>query len=392
MQNEQSLTELSGLVYLEKTYIEPNHLFEKLTNFFQRFIYFEDTDLYTLSVIYVLLTHLYNIFDEIPYIQVSGLKASGKTRLGDVFEGLCFNPFNSSEMSEASLYREINQESGGVTMIIDEADDLSGSTRRDVLLRVLRSGYRWNGNVTRCGPKGKVEQFLTFCPKIIINEKGIGDPALESRTLPILMIKTRNHIEKFRFSKAENEFKEIKDLIISFSEEYRGIISDRYASFQGVDGLTDRDEELWTPILIIAEVLDTAFPRPFIKEKMLALAKRIIDQRKRTQLIGNRDAQIIESTQAYIEQTSPLKIKGLCFYVGENLCDSIKDRWGIPNLEPGTVSRVLNRFNLIREVRRPRLKENIKGFETEVQRTCYLLDEERLSKLTQEYFEGRECS
>ena len=392
MESEQNITELSGLGYMQETFIEPNHVFEKFSNFFQRFIYFEDADLYTLSVIYVLLTHLYSIFDEIPYIQVSGLKASGKTRLGDVFEGLCFNPFNSSEISDASLFRAISQESGGVTMILDEADDLSGSTRRDILHRILRSGYRRNGNVTRCGLNGAVDRFSTFSPKIIINEKGINDPALASRTIPILMVKACDPIEKFRFSNTENEFKELKDLIESFSEEYRSIISDRYASFEEVDGLSDRDEELWTPILIIAEVLDTAFPRPFIKEKMLALAKRIIDQRKKTQLIGNRDAQILEGTQAYLEQTSPLKIKGLCFYVGENLCASIKERWSIPNLGLGTVSRVLNRFNLIREVRRPRLKENIEGSEIEIQRSCYLLDEERLLRLTREYFEDGGCS
>jgi hypothetical protein len=388
MQEEQNLAKLSGLVCMPKTSIETNQVFEKLTSLFQRFVYFEDNDFNTLSVIYVLLTHLYDIFDEIPYIQVSGLKASGKTRLGDVFEGLCFNPFNSSEISEASLYRAISQESAGVTMIIDEADALSGSTRRDILLRILRSGYRRNGNVTRCGLNRTVDRFSTFCPKIVINEKGIDDPALASRTIPILMVKARTDLEKFRFSKAENEFKDVKDLIGSFSEEYRGIISDRYASFQGVDGLSDRDEELWTPILIIAEVLDTALAEPLIKEQMLALAKKIIVQRKRTQLIGNRDAQILEGTQAHIKQMPPSKIDGPCFCVGEDLCKSIKDRWGIPNLELGTVSRVLNRFNLIREVRRPRLKENIKGSETEVQRTCYLFDEERLSNLTREYFEG----
>jgi hypothetical protein len=372
---------------MPKICIETNHVFGKLTSLFQRYIYFEDNDFYTFSAIYVLLTHHYDIFDEIPYIQVSGLKASGKTRLGDIFEGLCFNPFNSSEISEASLYRAISQESGGVTMIIDEADDLSGSKRRDILHRILRSGYRRNGNVTRCGINRTVEQFLTFCPKIIINEMGIGDPALESRTISILMVKSRNHLEKFRFSKAENEFKEVKDLIASFSEECRDTISDRYASFQRVDGLSDRDEELWTPILIIAEVLDKAYPRPFIKDKMLALAKRIIDQRKRTQLIENREAQILEGAQACIEQISPLKIDGLCFYIGEDLSDFIKDRWNIPNLGSGSVSRVLNRFNIIREIRRPRLRRNIEGSEIEIQRSCYLLDEEKLSKLTQEYFE-----
>ena len=119
----------------------------------------------------------------------------------------------------------------------------------------------------------------------------------------------------------------------------------------------------------------------------MALAKKIIDQRKRTQLIGNRDAQILEGTQACVKQMPPLKIDGLCFYVGEDLCKFIKDRWGIPNFELGTVSRVLNRFNIIKAVRRPRLKKNIKDSEIEIQRSCYLLEEERLSKLTQEYFE-----
>jgi len=375
-------------VFLPKVSFKTVYIFGRLNKLFRRFIDFEDSDFYTLSVIYVLLTYLYDIFDEVPYLQVFGLKGSGKSRYGDLLEGLCFNPFNSSEISDASLYRAIGQEYDGLTMIIDEADDLSGSTRRSILLRILKSGYRRNGNVTRCSLDGDIERFSTFCPKIIINERGIGDSALESRTIPIHMIKSSRPLEKFQFSKIRNEFKEVKDLICSFSEDYRDLISDRYDFFTGVDGISGRDEEVWMPIIIIADVLATLLDKPSTKEDMVTLAKKIIIQRRRTQLIGNRDAQILEATQAYVDQGQGLKMEDLCFYVGEDLYRFIKERWNTPCLNLETVSRALNRYRIIKEIRRPRLQKKIKSSETEVQRSCYLLDKERLSKLTNEYFTG----
>jgi hypothetical protein len=360
-------------------------MFKKLTELFRRFIYFEDSLFYTFSVIYVLLTYLYEIFDEIPYLQISGLKASGKTRLGDLFEGLCFNPINSSEISPAALYREIGKERSGVTMIIDEADVLSGSTHSDILRRILRSGYRRNGKVTRSGSNGKVEHFLTFCPKIVINEKGIQDPALESRTIPIHMVNSVTPLERFRSSKIGKEFKEAKELIRSFLIDYRDLVSDRYVSFDGVEEIEGRDEEVWAPILIIAEILDTA-DDPFlkesmltlIKESMLTLAKKTILQRKRMQLIGNMDAQILEATRTYIEQAKPLNIDGGLFYVGEDLCKSIKELWSIPGLRLETVSRTLKCHDVLTGIKRPRLNIG--------QRACYSLDKEKLLKLTNEYF------
>ena len=84
----------SDLIFLPRIFIKTYQLFGKLTELFRRFIDFEDDFSYALSVIYVLLTYVYDIFDHIPYIQIDGLRASGKSLLGDLFEGLCFNPFN----------------------------------------------------------------------------------------------------------------------------------------------------------------------------------------------------------------------------------------------------------------------------------------------------------
>jgi hypothetical protein len=357
-------------------------LVEKLNGLFQRYIYFEDRSYYPVSSIYILLTHLYPIFDEVPYLSISGLLGSGKSRLGEIFEGTSFNPTNSSDCTPASLYRMIDK--GEMTLVIDEAEDLS-HLKRDVLLNILRSGYRRNGKVVRCD-NGEPREFPTFCPKIIINQGGLIDPALESRTIPILMIKSQNHLEAFRFARVEAEFKEIKDLIALFVQGYERIISETYLSFQGVEGLENRDLEVWTPIIIIAEILDSAIPESSIRSQMVQLARRIIAQRRRRQLIENKDAQILEATRTFIGQTKPVTKDGKDYYVGEQLCKFIRDQWDIPGLKTEQVSRALNCHNIIKDIQRFHLKIRENGSSKTIQKSCYQLDRERLNELTRDYF------
>lgn len=296
-------------VSMPKVSLKTVEMFRKSVMFFKRFIYFEDPVFYLLSAIFVIFTFLFDIFDETPYLQIRGPKGSGKTLLGDMFWLLCFNAFISNEISDAAVFRTIAQSygSGGLTLILDEADDVAGSTRRGILLRALKSGYRRNGNVTRCGPCGTIERFPTFSPKIVINEKGIHDSALESRTIPIHMIKAACPLEKFQFEKVKKEVKEIKELVRSFSEDYRDLIFDRYLSFKGVEGISNRDQEVWMPIIIIADLLAVLLDSPSIKADMLKLARKIILQRKKTELIGNREVQILAGTQAFIKRNVPVK-------------------------------------------------------------------------------------
>lgn len=377
-------------IFLPRFSLGVTELFEKLINLFRRFIDFEDPFFYTLVAIYVLFTHFFDVFDKIPYLQVSGPPGSGKTLLGDIFLGLSYNAFNSSEISDAALFRKISEKGGKVTMVVDEADDLSGSTRGSLLLRILRSGYRRNGCVTRF-IGGTAKQFKTFCPKILLNEGGIHDPALASRCIPIQMNKSTRSLERLRIPEVGEEFeafKEVKALIDSFSKNYRNLVTDWYLAFRGVDGIVGRDDEVWGPIFIFADLLSVLTNTPSMKEDMLSLGKKILLQRRKTQLIGNRKAQILVGTQAYIEQAQPLEIDNHRLYVGEDMCQFIKEAFSISDLKVETVSRALNQFNVIREVRRvthPDWKINTKGSEIKVQKSCYELDKERLSRLVSQY-------
>jgi len=200
------------------------------------------------------------------------------------------------------------------------------------------------------------------------------------------MIKSSRPLEKFQFSKIRKELKELKDSIRSFSEDYRDLISDRHDAFTSVDKISGRDEEVWAPVIIIADILATLLDSPIIKEDMVTLAKRVILQRRRTSLVGNRDLQILESTWAFVEEKKPLN--GDSLYVGDELCRFIGDRWSLPGLKLEAVSRTLNRYDVIRSVKRPRLTD--KEREVRVQKSCYQLDKTRLSKLVTQLLDGEE--
>ena len=61
----------SGRLCLPKTSFRTVALVSALNHLFRKFIDFRDPLLYTLSVIYVIMTYLHDIFDQVPYPPVS---------------------------------------------------------------------------------------------------------------------------------------------------------------------------------------------------------------------------------------------------------------------------------------------------------------------------------
>lgn len=385
------MKEVKCLVCLPKVSRRTEEMVRMLLGLFGRFVHFEDEIFYMLSIVYVIMTHFYDIFDIIPYLQFLGQYGSGKSRIGDFLGKLCSNPLNTGDISDAALFRAIDAK-GGPTLIVDEADDLSNGTRRGILLRVLKTGYRRNGSVIRCGSRGKLERFSTFGPKIILNEEGISNRALASRCIQVHMTRSPRPLERLSLSSDSDEFKKARERIRSFCDDYRDVVSDRYNnSSLGIYGISGRDEEVWAPLIVLADLFSVLLDAPIIREEIIKLAQSIITQRERTQIIGNTVAQILEATKSYTEAppVPPRVIDGLHFHAGENLCKYIGTTWSIPNLRPERISSVLKHYEIIKEVRRIRLKKEIKGSEVEVQRTCYALDEKRLSRFTRQYVGGK---
>lgn len=135
---------------------------------------------------YVLLTWLFDTFNEMPYLRVRGEPGSGKTRFLLIVGALCYRPiFASGASSVSPLFRILDAMQG--TLILDESDFRFSDERADVV-KILN-----NGNVrgfpvlrTESTPGGREfnpRAFAVYGPKIVASRGSFDDPALESRFL-----------------------------------------------------------------------------------------------------------------------------------------------------------------------------------------------------------------
>ena len=117
-----------------------------------------------LIALWVAFTHLYHLFGIAPSLAVtSPEKRCGKTNLMIFLSRLCRAPYATSNMSEAAIYRRIEQEKP--TLLMDEADTFL--LKNKSMIGILNSGYKRKMGFTERVGKNGLEKMTTFCPKAI---------------------------------------------------------------------------------------------------------------------------------------------------------------------------------------------------------------------------------
>lgn len=134
---------------------------------------------------YVLLTWVYDAFNELPYLRFKGDFGTGKSRCLQTIGSLCYKPMFASGASTVSpLFRIIDIFRG--TLVIDEADFRFSDDRAEIV-KILNNGNATGFPVLRSevtpakdfSPKA----FVVFGPKLIATRRSFDDPALESRCI-----------------------------------------------------------------------------------------------------------------------------------------------------------------------------------------------------------------
>lgn len=138
-----------------------------------------------IATCYVLLTWVYDAFNELPYLRLRGDFGSGKTRALTVIGSICYRPFFASGASTVSPIFHTLDSFGG-TLILDEAD-FRFSDEKSELVKIFNNGNVRGFPVLRTAITVKKEfdprAFNVYGPKIIAMRRSFDDEALESRFL-----------------------------------------------------------------------------------------------------------------------------------------------------------------------------------------------------------------
>jgi hypothetical protein len=134
---------------------------------------------------YVLLTWVYDAFNEVPYLRLRGDFGSGKTRALFVIGSIAYKAFFASGASTVSpIFHTLDTFRG--TLIFDEAD-FRFSDEKSELVKIFNNGNVRGFPVLRTAITAKKEfdprAFNVFGPKIVAMRKAFEDQALESRFL-----------------------------------------------------------------------------------------------------------------------------------------------------------------------------------------------------------------
>jgi hypothetical protein len=137
----------------------------------------------TIAAYYILLTWVYDAFNELPYLRFRGNYGSGKTRALLVIGSLCHKAFFASGASTISpIFHTLDTFRG--TLIFDEAD-FRFSDEKAELVKIFNNGNVKGFPVLRSALTQKKEfeprAFSVFGPKVVAMRHSFEDQALESR-------------------------------------------------------------------------------------------------------------------------------------------------------------------------------------------------------------------
>ncbi len=179
-----------------RDYGSEDALLVELQSYLQRYLDLS-AHIETLAVHYILLSWLYDAFNELPYLRLRGDFGTGKTRALLVIGSVCYKAFFASGASTVSpIFHTLDAFRG--TLIFDEAD-FRFSDEKAEIVKILNNGNVRGMPVLRTMVNRQREfnpqAFQVFGPKIVATRQSYNDKGLESRFITAEMAPRRLRAE-----------------------------------------------------------------------------------------------------------------------------------------------------------------------------------------------------
>lgn len=170
-------------------------LYSSIKGLMQLYMDYQDERFYDVFSAFIIYTYFYPLFNNAPILQLWGEQKTGKSKTCKLLASLCFNPVNSSNISEASVFRLV--EGRRATLLLDESEDLMNSERGKAICNLLLAGYNKSGETFRQekvfnGERYKTMSYHVFSPKVIANIVGVNLSPLLSRTIRFIATGARD--------------------------------------------------------------------------------------------------------------------------------------------------------------------------------------------------------
>lgn len=247
-----------------ESHLGGSDLLDASKTFISRFCAFPDEHSLVAVTLWAAHTHMASHFYSTPRLAlISPEPSSGKTRVLEVLDLLVSHSMFAFNASPAAIFRTL--EDGLITLLLDEVDAIWGSRRKDEhhedLRALLNAGYKRGASIPRCvGPNHIVQHFQVFCPVAMAGIGNLPDTII-SRSVIIRMRRRApdERVEPFKGRLHAAEGNRLRQEMAEWADFVGETVGNAWPDMP--PGVEDRNEEIWEPLLAVADAAGGEWPR-----------------------------------------------------------------------------------------------------------------------------------
>ncbi|KAF0134050.1 MAG: DNA primase-like protein [Candidatus Saganbacteria bacterium] len=296
-------------------------LYEKIYGYVRRFVHFTDELYLSFITLWVMGSYLFMIFRYYPYVWLNAEKASGKTLLMEVLSEIAFNGELITNPTESVIFRDISNNL--TTMFIDEVEQLRKRDRDTYgsLISLLNAGFNKAGVVKRVESTGQggfvVKPYSAYSPKMFAGISEIDD-VLQDRTVRIPLLRKKDDETTHRYKGTPEILKlqqSIRDDLYVFALTHGKDLAEFYHkegsdAIKGLSHLNNRELDIWEPLFLLANVIDSQAENTKLTDIMEALSKKSVEEKQSDNVSQNETYKLLNVVKVMIDELSAIQTDG----------------------------------------------------------------------------------
>ncbi|MEV5893161.1 DUF3631 domain-containing protein [Nonomuraea fuscirosea] len=234
-------------------------LLDRLRAALTRYVILPSSETADAVTLWIAATHGQPAWAHAPRLVIRGPeKRCGKSRLLDIVEATCHQPFITVNSSSAAVYRSITEDPP--TMLVDEADTIFGpkADGNEDLRGLLNAGHQRNRPAKRYdAATNRVESIPTFAMAALAGIGSMPD-TIEDRAVVVRM-RRRAPGETAAPYRHRRDRTPLRDLAAALNQWLRADLSSLEEAEPAMP-VEDRAADTWEPLVIVADHAGGTWP------------------------------------------------------------------------------------------------------------------------------------